>query len=636
MTASAASARASTAGSLARPAPLHADLSPDGRSLLLTTVEVPLGTEDEVVRLVELDTKTGEVRRTFPAGYRLGTWSPDGKAVAAICDLDGGSAVATVGGDHPGVVESGVNVVGPAIWSPDGSKLAFPARSGRLIDRTRPYRWTRPLLTFDGTAELEDPPGIAIHDLGLGHTQLVVDDGWRWSSPRWSPDAATLVATASLDPTGATSGQYLWAIDVVDGGRAAVPIPGGRWATAAWLSDGRLAAVVAEPRDVASGGGGRLYVVDGDQVVDLGIEHVPGDVYGDNPAEAADNPETVLLATGNDLVVRTGRRGRMGVAVVAADGDSVREIVTGDRCSSPVAVSGRTLVMTVQSADHAVELAMVDIDGGAGAERRLTRLADEPCVAVTRFEVDNDSRRIDAWLVRPSTAGPGTMPTVVLVHGGPHFAFGESFSFDVHALCAAGFAVLYPNVRGSTGYGDEFAWAVHGDWSAGPASDLLAVLDSAISEGWVDGDRVGIAGNSYGGYLAAWLVSTTSRFRAAVIENPVTDLIGMYATSDIGMHFFPAQFGGPPWERPEVYVAQSPLHRAHGCRTPTLFVVGELDRRCPSGQALAMHRVLCDVGTPSEVLVLPGASHEGSTYGPPAGRLAHDEALAEWMSRWLE
>ncbi len=109
----------------------------------------------------------------------------------------------------------------------------------------------------------------------------------------------------------------------------------------------------------------------------------------------------------------------------------------------------------------------------------------------------------------------------------------------------------------------------------------------------------------------------------------------MYGTSDIGRRFFPAQLGGPPHEKADVYLSQSPLLHAHRCRTPALFVIGELDRRCPPGQAWAMHRVLCEVGTPSQVLVLPGSTHEGSTYGPISARLAHDEALVAWMSRWL-
>ena len=110
----------------------------------------------------------------------------------------------------------------------------------------------------------------------------------------------------------------------------------------------------------------------------------------------------------------------------------------------------------------------------------------------------------------------------------------------------------------------------------------------------------------------------------------------MYGTSEIGATFFPSQFSGTPHEQIETYYQQSPIMHAHQCTTPCLFVIGEDDRRCPPAQAWAMHRALCVSGTTSEVLVLPHSSHEGSTYGPPSGRLAHDNALVEWMTRWLK
>jgi dipeptidyl aminopeptidase/acylaminoacyl peptidase len=268
-------------------------------------------------------------------------------------------------------------------------------------------------------------------------------------------------------------------------------------------------------------------------------------------------------------------------------------------------------------------------------EQRLTSFAPAAALDAHRFTVDTAAGlTLDDWLLTPAGVD-GPLPTVLLVHGGPHFTFGEMFSLDAHALCGAGFAVLYTNPRGSTGYGTAFAQACHGDWSLGPASDLHALLDHAIAEGWVDADRTGIAGNSYGGYMSAWMVGTSSRFRAAVIENPVTDLASMYYTSDIGTGYFPPQFGGAPHEVPDIYRDQSPITHAHLCRTPCLFLVGDADRRCPSAQAWAMHRVLHLNGVPSEVMVLPGCSHEGSTYGPPIARREADAALVEWFTRWL-
>ena len=298
-----------------------------------------------------------------------------------------------------------------------------------------------------------------------------------------------------------------------------------------------------------------------------------------------------------------------------------------------MATAAGRLVFTTQTSTSPAEVAVLEADG---TEHTLTSFgADLPAtVQVRRCTVEHDGWSIDAWFLSPLHAVE-PLPTVVLLDGGPHFTYGEGLHLDADALVEAGFGVLYPNVRGSTGYGDAFAQAVHGDWAEGPAGDVLAVVDHAVSLGWVDGERLGVTGNSYGGYLSAWLVSTTDRFRAAVIENPVTDLVAMYGTSDIGSTYFPPQIGGKPHEVLDRYRDQSPLLQAHRCTTPCLFVVGTADRRCPQPQAWSMHRVLVDVGTPSEMLVLPDSSHEGSTYGPVAGRLAHDDALVEWMTRWV-
>jgi len=324
----------------------------------------------------------------------------------------------------------------------------------------------------------------------------------------------------------------------------------------------------------------------------------------------------------------------MGVVRLHPDEPGALEVVAdGARCCSPVAAVCDTVVFATQSAAVPAEVA-VRVD--SAPERALTHFGDGVTTAdVHRFSVATaEGWPLDGWLLRPAgTTEP--LPTVVMIHGGPQFTFGESFHLDAQALTAAGFAVLYTNPRGSTGYGDEFSFAVHGDWAHGPTRDVFTVLDHAIAQGWVDGERLGVTGNSYGGYLSSWLASTTRRFQAAVIENPVTDLVSMWSTSDIGATFFPAHFGGAPHEAIDRYREQSPLLHAHECITPCLFLVGADDKRCPPAQAWSMHRVLRLAGTPSEVLTLPNSSHEGSTFGPVTGRIAADDALVDWFTRWL-
>ncbi len=621
-----------TALLIANRAPLHASLSPDGARLLLTTTHVPLGAEHTVEQLTIIDVATGDETPLTASvvGDHSAVWSPDGTRFAFITSRTGVPqlAVADVGEaatffDVPG------RLVGPPEWSPDGSELALVSCHGKVIDRTRPYRWTRPIAAFDATGNLEDPPQLLLLDVAAGSTRWLTDDGWRWSTPRWSVAGDRIVAIASQDPTGNRGSQHLRIVNL-DGGVSEPALPGGRSVLGDWLPDGRLVALVDGPEVEPVGSHARLFILDGDNVEELDVPDLLGDVYGDQPAELADSHSHVVIPTDDSLIIRVGARGRMGIASVAMSTREVTTLVDGTRCASPVGWRRGRLVFTTQSAEAPVELAVLE----SGTERRLTNFAPTQPVKVTRTTVPSTHGPLDGWFIAPADSVV-PLPTVLLIHGGPNFTYGEAFNNDAHALCAAGFGVLYTNPRGSTGYGDAFTHAGIADWADGPAADLMKVLDATIDAGLADPTRVGVTGNSYGGYMSAWLVSTTSRFRAAVIENPVTDLSAMYGASDIGYRFIPANFGGTPYEQLERYAAQSPLWQAHHCTTPCLFVVGTDDKRCPSAQAWSMHRVLCGAGTPSEVLTLPGSSHEGSTYGPPMGRLAHDEALVEWMTRWV-
>jgi dipeptidyl aminopeptidase/acylaminoacyl peptidase len=644
--------------------PLHASLSPDGTRLLLTTTEIAPGATDETISLTLVQVADGTESPVPVVGVgHSAVWAPDGQGLAWCVDLDDGTSVVVVADAVDGtarLLESSRGVVAAPEWSPDGTRLAVVARRGTVLDRTQPHRWTRPIAWFDGLGPLEDPPQVRLVDIATDTSRWLTDDDWRWSMPRWAPDGTRLSAIAGTDPTGQHSGQHVRFLTVApaDDGTVAPPEPApvtsGRSASAIWLPDGRLAVVVAEPRAKGLASDAELWIVGPDGTRQVPIDWLVGDIYGDSPAVLAEHPELLVLTAGDtELVLRCGANGRMWVSrldlaaidgaagsagVGGSDGAITPTVVAdGQRACAPVGVAGHTVVITTQSAGEPAELAVVD---ATGTERRLTTFGAAAMAAVPRVDLHRFQLRtaegwpLDGWYAAPAgTTGP--LPTVLVIHGGPHFAFGEMFSLDVHQLCAAGFGVVYTNPRGSVGCGQAFAQACIGDWTDGPARDLFTVLDHTIAQGWADPQRLAVAGLSYGGYMSAWLAATTTRFRAAVIENPVTDLASMWAISDIGISYFEASFGGAPHQVPEVYRAQSPLWRAHECTTPCLWVVGDHDRRCPPSQAWGMHRVLHTVGTPSEVVVLPGASHDGSTYGSPAVRRAQNAAMVDWLHRWL-
>ena len=231
--------------------------------------------------------------------------------------------------------------------------------------------------------------------------------------------------------------------------------------------------------------------------------------------------------------------------------------------------------------------------------------------------------------------GKPPYPTVLHIHGGPHSIYGHSFHFDFLTLAGAGYAVLFVNHRGSTGYGDAFAVGAKGSWGDLDFKDLMAGVDYAVELGLADPDRLGCCGVSGGGNLSCWIVGQTDRFKAAVPENPVTNFVSLYGTSDIGLFFVAEEMGGKPHEIPEVYTRCSPITFAHNCKTPTLLIVCEHDHRCPPEQAEQFYSVLKASGCTVEMLRLPDSFHGGGTSGPLPARRAHAEALHAWMDRYV-
>ena len=161
----------------------------------------------------------------------------------------------------------------------------------------------------------------------------------------------------------------------------------------------------------------------------------------------------------------------------------------------------------------------------------------------------------------------------------------------------------------------------------------MAAVDHAVELGWADPDRLAVGGLSYGGYMAAWVIGHTHRFKAAVFENGVSNFWSMYGTSDIGLAYMAESFGASPHEDLDTYVRCSPITTAHTAVTPTLVILGDQDHRCPPEQGRQLYSVLRRAGCVAEMLVLPGASHGGSVAGSVAVRRAQNEALLEWLER---
>jgi dipeptidyl aminopeptidase/acylaminoacyl peptidase len=248
-----------------------------------------------------------------------------------------------------------------------------------------------------------------------------------------------------------------------------------------------------------------------------------------------------------------------------------------------------------------------------------------------------DGLEIEGLLTYPADYEEGKRyPLLLNVHGGPMGMFTQTYVatpglYPIAAFSSRGYAVLRPNPRGSSGYGKKFRYANYNDWGGGDYEDLMAGVDHVIKLGIADGDRLGVMGWSYGGYMTAWTITQTKRFKAASVGAGVTNLVSFTGTADIPS-FLPDYFGGEFWNKPEAYRKHSPMSHLKGVTTPTLIQHGERDERVPLSQGQELRNALKRQGCTTRMVVYPRTPH--SIEEP---RLLVDcmERNLEWFDRYV-
>ncbi len=227
------------------------------------------------------------------------------------------------------------------------------------------------------------------------------------------------------------------------------------------------------------------------------------------------------------------------------------------------------------------------------------------------------------------------LPVILYIHGGPKCTLGSVLSHEMQYLCACGYAIVFCNPPGSDGKGDNFA-DIRGHYGGVDCDGILAFLDAALAHyPLLNGDRVGIIGGSYGGFMVNLLICRTHRFRAAVSERGISNWISMFTLSDIGERFVADQIGATPWENCEKLWEQSPLRHAQNAKTPTLFLHGEEDYRCPAEQGLQMYSALAHFGVDTKLCLFRGEGHGLSGGGKPQNRLRRLREIGEWFERYV-
>jgi dipeptidyl aminopeptidase/acylaminoacyl peptidase len=656
--------------------------SPDGQWLAYVHTRIDRRS-DGYQSAIWLAPLHGSRLRQFTAGERRDTtprWSPDGRWLAFVSNRGGDKAqiyvMATDGGEAQRLTDMENGAEAP-VWSPDGKSIAFASRANslekeseaqqepavdadeverrarereqqekkrtdpRVIDR---FAYRAETSYFDGrtshlyVVELDPETGQA-----AGKPRRVTEAERDYRDARWLPDGSALVAVAGRKPG---EDDLFYFADLVRVPLASPgspeelltgpetedttprPSPDGRWiaylsAPVAELSTANIRIKLLPARG-EQGGHGEPRVLTGNL-----------DEHASDIAWSADSQSVCFLC---------GRQGRVELCRVGIEGGPVDTLLSAEReiLAYDLSPDGSQAGF-VASTDRAPwDLYVAALDGSQ--EDRLTEvngswLADRHLAEVEDLWFESaDGTRIQGWIVKPPDEQPGPPPLVLSIHGGPHAMWSRhepTMWHEWQMLAARGYMVFACNPRGSDGYGLDFRAALLHRWGEADLADLMSGVDELVARGLADPERLFITGGSYGGFMTAWVIGHDQRFKAAVAQRGVYDLIGFYSTSDIPL-FTEWEFGANPWENADLLWRFSPLAYVENMHTPLLLIHSENDFRAPIPAAEGLFVALRRLRREVEMVRYPRDGHELSRSGEPKHRVDRLERIAGWFDRHLE
>ncbi len=575
-------------------------------------------------------------------------WSPDGCKLAYLRERQ---VWTWESGSDPQQLTNIAGVVTSLAWSPLGNQLAVVANvslpSAPIGPTEGLHHITRLKYKGDGEGFIyQQRPQLFLVDAQSGEAGPLTKIPYGATSPAWSPDGKKLAfITSQEDPDGSWDRQVM---SIPLDGRQPEQICVAIGAQElSWSPDGRWIAFRAAAREYDPSVNFCLWIAPatGGDPINLTASY---DRFVGNDRTLCDSmwgriPQGgVWSADSRTIFFLAADCGEQPICHVSVEGGDVHRVAQGGQ---PRVVFNFSYCPATGSFVSAGGTPLIPGDLWLLPEgRRLTTVNDNWLSEVELSDPERlewrskDGTLVDGWLLKPLDFDPShRYPAILEIHGGPYRQYGHAFFHELQLFAAQGYLVFYPNPRGSQGYGEDFAHAIHSDWGHHDYDDLMSGMDYLLSFGYVDASRMGVTGGSYGGYMTNWVVTQTDRFAAAVTDRSVSNLYSACGTSDIAFSFFEPIFGTV--REPEQVASmlrQSPITHVTNVRTPTLIMHQMEDHACPMEQAEQFYAALKRQGTTTEMLLFPGACHELSRSGPPRLRLQRLQWMQAWFANYLK
>ena len=631
-------------------------VSPDGTlvAYVVSALDREAGKTNSAIWVVPIEGGTPKQLTTTPGTNNHPRWSPDGKTIAFVSTRGGSSQVWLLpvdGGEPRALTKMPIDVSGP-IWSPTGDQIAIAAEvypnttpdetaakdKAKEASKSKARVYDRLMIRHWSSWDEGKRSHIFVVDVKTGAAKDLTPSLDANAPPApfggsndyaFSPDGKEIAFTAEpLKDQAWSTNTDIWTIPTAGGPlkNQTAENPGAD-AQPSYSPDGKSLAYVSQARP---GFESDLWVLKVKNLATGKVTEIEKTM--DRPVQSfawADNAPSFLTSI-DDLGT---------VAIASLPG--AKRLVEGGSNTGLSYLPGQPYMVFVHTeVSKPGELYRADKSGGN--VKPLTKHNAELVSSLDLNKAERftfkgaDGDEVSGLLLKPPGFDPAKKyPVVFLIHGGPQGAWHDEWHgrWNYQMFAAPGYAVVAINPRGSTGYGQKFTDQISKDWTGRVYEDLMKGLDFALTTyPYLDGDKVAAAGGSYGGFMVNWIAGHSDRFKALISHAGVFDLTSKYGTTE-ELWFPEWEFGGPPWERPEIYRDNSPSGFVQNFKTPTLVIHGALDFRVPDAQGLGMFTSLQRRGVPSRYLYFPD---EGHWIAKPANREVWWREMHAWLDTYLK
>ena len=590
-------------------------------------------------------------------------WSPDDKSIAFIRKKETSSQIWLLpidGGEAKPLTKLPRGTISGIKWSPNGKKILFlfhPLGKEVIVSKdgkieTPVYRQIKEIwYRLDGQGFFDsENTHVWVANGKTGSAKQLVFGDYDDMFPCWSPDGKEIcfVSFREKNWRQRLDEQDIYRVPVNGGKLKKVKTPSGpKDGGISFSPDGKTIAYIGHDQPYKGWGEinyilntvnitGKRHETFGKKLNRMAMMLTLGDI---TPSFVITSP--IWSKNGKSVYYGIAHEGRHHIVNTDVNTGRDKIITTKNTVACTWSMDAHETVMVYNGASLESPDELFTLKLNTGETKQITRLNGRYINSLNysvaeEVEFYNGKQKLMGWLVKPPNFNPKKKyPFILNIHGGPRCQYGRTFYHEMYVLAQAGYIVMYTNPRGSQGYGEKFARAIKGKWAEPAMKDLMSAVDHALSLGFVNKNKMGVTGGSYGGYMTNWIVTHTNRFKAAVTQRCVSDLSSMFGNSDIGWDLS-WEFGGAPWKNRQAYLKWSPMTYIDKCTTPLLIIHSEFDLRCNIEQGDQMFTALKYLKQDVEYIRFPEEPHGLSRHGRPDRREARLKFIVDWFDKYLK